>query len=291
MVSVAATAPRRHGETEGARATLRLGVVSYLNAAPLVYGLDRDPRFLLSLDVPSKVADLLHRGEVDLGMIPAIEYAVGDYELVPGVAMGSRGPVRSVNLYHPGPIESVRRVAVDVSSRTSVALLKVLLRERLGRDPEYVVLPPSVPRMLEVADAALVIGDRALYFEGQFEDGIERLDLGAEWHRLTGLPFVFAFWAGPAGVLTKDDVLRLQRALAEGLAATSEIAARYNPSGDGFTVPEGVDYASVNESYLRSNIVYAFGEAEVEGLREFYRRAHAIGLIPQVPELKFHGYR
>ncbi|HVR69576.1 MAG TPA: menaquinone biosynthesis protein [Vicinamibacteria bacterium] len=258
---------------------LRLGVVSYLNAAPTVHGLDRDPAFRLIRDVPSRVADLLHAGEVDLGLIPSIEYAAGDYAIVPGVAIGSRGPVRSVNLFHRVPLEAVRRVALDVSSRTSVALARVLLHERLGRDPEYVPSAPSVPAMLAGADAALVIGDHALYFEGPGD----RLDLGAEWTARTGLPFVFAFWAGPAGVVTPAGVARLQAALAAGLDALGAIASSYNGLG--------ASRAALNEAYLRGNIVYALGAAEAEGLREFYRRAHALGLVARVPELRFHGHR
>jgi chorismate dehydratase len=257
---------------------VRLGVVSYLNAAPTVYGLEHDPGFLLRRDVPSRVADLLHAGDVDLGLIPSIEYAAGDYAIVPGIAIGSRGPVRSVNLYHRVPLPEVRRVALDISSRTSLALTRVLLRERLGRDPEYVPSAPSMPGMLSDADAALVIGDHALYFEG----AIDRLDLGQEWTARTGLPFVFAFWAGPPGAVTPAGVARLQAALAAGLAALPAIAASYNGFGAG--------RGSLNEAYLRGNIVYALGEPEQAGLREFYRRAHALGLIPRVPGLRFHGH-
>jgi chorismate dehydratase len=259
--------------------TLRLGVVSYLNAEPLVYGLDREPGFRLERDLPSRVAQRLHAGEVDLGMIPSIEYAFGNYAIVPGVAIGSRGPVRSVNLFHPGPLEHVRRVALDTSSRTSVALTKVLLHERLGRDPEYVAMPPSLPDMLEAADAALLIGDPALYFEGE----VPRLDLGEEWEHVTGRPFVYAFWAGPLGAVSTGEVRRLQETLRQGVASVDAIAQSYN--GHGF----GRDHAAQNESYLRKNIVYGLGDAEAEGLREFYRRAHALGLIPRVPELRFHA--
>ena len=145
---------------------LRLGVVSYLNAAPTVHGLAGDPRFEIVRDVPSRIAARLHAGEIDLGLIPSIEYAEGDYAIVPGVAIASRGPVRSVMLLHRGPLDDIRRVAVDTSSRTSAALVRVLLRERLGRDPEYAPMPPDVPSMLNSADAALVIGDPALYYDG-----------------------------------------------------------------------------------------------------------------------------
>jgi chorismate dehydratase len=256
---------------------VRLGAVSYLNAAPLVHGLAEDPAFALTADLPSRVAEQLHAGAIDVGMIPAIEYARGDYAIVPGIAIGSRGPVRSVNLYLRGKLDQVRRVALDTSSRTSVALARILLRERLGRDPEYVHRPPSVEGMLAEADAALVIGDPALYASTD----AERLDLGEGWQILTGLPFVFAFWAGRLGTLTADHVERLQAALRSGLAELPRIAVSYNGHGAG--------RAELNESYLRSNIVYALGPEELAGLCEFYRRAHRQGIIPRIPELRFHG--
>jgi chorismate dehydratase len=242
-----------------------------------VHGLDADPAFRLEREVPSRVARRLHAGEVDLGLIPSVEYAFGDYAIVPGVGIASRGAVRSVCLFHHGPLERVRRVALDTSSRTSAALVRVLLRERLGRDPQYVPMGPSLVDMLAVADAALLIGDPALDHEGE----AARLDLGQAWLELTGLPFVFAFWAGRPGAVGPDGVRRLQEALASGLRALPEIAAA-QAGGD----PRR---AAKYEAYLRDNIVFRLGEEEQEGLREFYRRAHALGLIPAVPELRFHA--
>jgi chorismate dehydratase len=256
---------------------LRLGVVSFLNAAPTVYGLEGDSRFTIERDVPSRIAARLHAGEIDLGLIPSVEYAAGEYAIVPGVALASRGPVRSVLLLHRRPLESVRRVALDASSRTSAVLTRLLLRERLGRDPEYVGAPPDVSAMLSSADAALVIGDIALYYEGE----ARRLDLGTEWTALTGRPFVYAFWAGRPGAASAEHVAALQEAAAEGLRALRAVAATYNGHA-----PER---AALNEAYLRENIVYRLGEAEVAGLYEFYRRAEAAGLLPRVPELRFHG--
>lgn len=260
-------------------APLRLGVVSYLNAEPLVYGLAGDPGVVLERDLPARVAARLQAGELDLGMIPTAAYADGDYAIVPGVAIASRGPVRSVRIYHRGDLASVRRVALDTSSRTSVVLARVLLHEILDREPEYVPAAPDVEAMLEAADAALLIGDPALYDEGVRP----WLDLGEEWTRRTGLPFVYAFWAGPAGAASPAQVARLQAALADGVANVGRIAASYDGQGAG--------RAALNESYLRANIHYAFGPGEQAGVREFFRRAHDLRLIPRAPELRFHADR
>jgi chorismate dehydratase len=258
---------------------LRLGAVSYLNAEPLIHGLRDESRFELVSDVPARVAEMLRAGEVDVGMIPSIEYALGEYAIVPGVAIGSRGAVRSVVLLHERPLESLRSVALDTSSRTSVALVRILLRERLGRDPEYVEMAPDARAMLRRADAALLIGDPALYFDGP----ARRVDLGQAWYDATRLPFVFAFWAARPDALGDADVARLQQALAAGLRHVPQIASSYNGHGAG--------HAAENEAYLRDNIVFRFGEQEQAGLREFFRRAHDQGLIPRRPELRFHGAR
>lgn len=278
-MSTAAPPPLRASRAGGASSVLRLGAVSYLNARPLVHGLESEPGVRLERDLPSRVARRLHAGEVDLGMIPSIEYAFGRYDIVPGIAIGSRGAVRSVSLYHSRPLKDARRVALDTSSRTSVALVKVLLRERLGRDPEYVPMAPVLVDMLAVADAALLIGDPALDEESR----VSCLDVGEEWTRLTGLPFVYAFWAGPPGVVTPSGVARLQAALAEGLAAFPEIASAH-ANGTPARTP-------VYERYLRTNVVYRLGHEEIAGLMEFYRRAHALDLVPHHPELSFHADR
>ena len=265
--------------SRGARTAVRLAAVSYLNAAPLLHGLGDEGRFTIERAVPSLVAERLHAAGADVAMIPSIEYARGDYAIVPDVAITSRGNVRSVELFLRGRLEDVRTVAVDSGSRTSVALLKLVLRERLGRAPEYVVEPPDVGRMLERCDAALVIGDAALDYAGE----APRLDLGEAWQQLTGLPFVWAFWAGRPGVLRPEDVVRLQRAQAEGVAAAAEIARAWS-NGDAAR-------AERNERYLRHSISYRLGEAERAGLREFYKRAHAASLIPRLPEVLLHADR
>jgi chorismate dehydratase len=258
---------------------LRLGVVPYLNVAPMIHGLDGDPSVRLIRDVPSKLLKRLLAGEMDAGTVPSIDYvgAANELRIISGIAIASRGPVRSVRLVHWGLVEDVKTVALDSSSHTSVALLKVLLRERLGRDPEYVTCAPDLDAMLARADAALLIGDPALFSRGDHA----YLDLGAEWTALTGLPFVYAFWAARANVVSAAQVRRLKEALYAGQSAIPDIAAAYN--GAGSKQPE------LCESYLRENVSYRLGDEERRGLLEFYRRCQAQGLIDRVPELRFHG--
>jgi chorismate dehydratase len=278
VVSATAVAkPQPRADQQAPAHVVRLGAVSYLNAEPTVYGLEQEPGFRVERDLPARVAERLHAGEVDLGLVPSIEYAFGRYAIVPGVAIASRGPVRSVRLFHRGPIEGVKRVALDTSSRASASLVRVLLHARLGRDPEYVPMAPGLEAMLRAADAALLIGDPAL----DLESDVAALDLGDEWTRLTGLPFVYAFWAGPEGALDRAGVARLQEALASGLASLAEIARRQAHGNAART--------ATYEAYLRESISYRLGEPERAGLLEFYRRAHALSLIPGVPELRFHG--
>ena len=158
-------------------APVRIGAVEYLNARPLVHGLDRDPRFEVRYHIPALCAELLHRGERDLGIIPSIEYlrgpgGPGNYRIVPEVVISSRGPVASVALFTTRDMRDVRTVALDASSRTSVALTRVMCARVFGIAPEFESQGPDLAAMLSRADAALVIGDKALYLEpGPLEVG------------------------------------------------------------------------------------------------------------------------
>ena len=224
-----------------AGSVIRLGAVGYLNARPLVYGLDRAPEFSLRFDVPSRCAALLHEGQIDVGLIPSIEYlhhpqgrAAGGYRIVPDLAIASRGPVASVAIYTTKPIADVRSIAMDTSSRTSVALVRVLCARAFHIHPEVHPCPPDLRAMLIGADAALIIGDNALFMEaGVAQLALEKIDLGDAWTKMTGLPFVYAFWAGRPGALTASQVAALQVARDNGVARASEIAAAYCPGDAG----------------------------------------------------------
>jgi chorismate dehydratase len=259
---------------------IRLGAVGYLNARPLTWALDRAPdRWRIRYDVPAVCAALLHAGEVDLGLIPSVEYLQApDYRFVPGVGIGSRGAVRSVALFTHMPVHAVRRIALDTSSRTSVALIKVLCRHRFHIEPEFVAHGPDLDAMTRAADAGLLIGDPALDAdEGAL--GLQKIDLGEEWTAMTGLPFIYAAWTGRPGAVTDADLRALQEAQSEGVQATDAIAAEYG-RGDAAATARAA-------TYLRDNVKYGLGPDDAAGLQLFLDYAVDLGLAPHRRTLAF----
>jgi chorismate dehydratase len=261
-------------------AAIRLGAVDYLNARPLVYGLEqRTDLFALHFDAPSRCATLLHEGAIEVGMIPSIEFQRGaaPYLIVPGMGIVSYGPVASVALFTAKRIGEVRSIAVDTSSRTSTGLLRVLCREKFDIEPEFVPMPPAIDSMIERSDGALVIGDPALYLDHRAA-GLGKIDLGEEWTGLTGLPFVWAFWAGRPGVLSAAALAALIEARDAGVAASDAIADQYC----------GPERAALGRAYLRDNIQYVLDERAAAGLRKYYELAAKYGLIDVVRPAVFY---
>jgi chorismate dehydratase len=249
---------------------VHLGAVDYLNARPLVYGLElRNDLFTVRFDTPSKCAALLHEGSIDVGMIPTIEYLRGqDYRVVPNVGIVSDGPVASVALFSTKPVDQVRTIAADTSSRTSNALLRILCFEVFGIDADFEPIPPDIPAMLRSCDAALVIGDPALFYDYN-ATGVLKTDLGERWTALTGLPFVWAFWAGRPDALPRRSVAELIAARDAGVETFDGIAAAYC----------GPERAALGRAYLRENIYYTLGEREQGGLRRYYELAEKHGIV------------
>lgn len=261
---------------------LRLGAVSYLNTKPLVYGLDAIPgQFEVRFDVPAKCADLLHEGQVDLGLIPAIEFLRGseDYWIVPGVAIASEGDVASVAVFSKKPIEQIQSIALDLSSRTSVALTRILCARRWNIAPTFTPAAPDLATMLASADAALVIGDPAMAIDAPAL-GLRKFDLGGEWHALTGLPFVYAMWTGRRGAASPAQCAALRHAREQGEANLPLIADRV---GEGDAVRAGLALR-----YLRDNLKYGLGEREAAGLRRFHELGVEVGLVPALKPLNFY---
>ncbi|CAN5879979.1 hypothetical protein BH24ACI5_BH24ACI5_24090 [soil metagenome] len=259
---------------------IRLGAVDYLNARPLVHGLEKRPElFSLRFDPPSRCAVLLHDNEIDIGMIPAIEYCRGpEFCIVPEMGIVSARTVASVAVFVKKPVEQVRTIAVDTSSRTSNALLRILCRERFGIAPEFRPMPPDADAMLAVCDAALIIGDPALFLDPSAK-GVVKLDLGEYWNDMTGLPFVWAFWAGRPGMASPEALKAFRQARDAGVAAADAIAASFCGPGR----------AALGQAYLRDNIQYLMGDREIAGLRKYYELAARHGLIDAVRAPVFYA--
>ena len=279
-LTTAPAAPEAPEAPEAPATVVRLGAVSYLNTKPLVHGLEERPElFSVRFDVPAQCAALLHEGRVDLGLIPAIEYLRGDYRIVPGVAIGSNGSIASVAVFSTVPVERIKTLALDISSRTSVALTRILCVRHWGIAPKLTPGEPNLQAMLARADAALIIGDPALQIDPA-ASGVLKIDLGSEWRALTGLPFVYAMWSGREGVAAASHVAELNAARDRGVAAVAAIAAAAS-GGD-------QQRERLLLQYLGDNLKYGLGDAELAGLRRFYELAAEQGLVPGLRDLRFY---
>jgi chorismate dehydratase len=266
---------------------LRISAISYLNTAPLMWDFEHGSagrEFDVSYTLPSDCARALEAGTADIGIIPAAAYAqVPGLMTLPGVAIASRRPVRSILLVSRVPVEQIRTVALDTSSMTSVALTKILFEKWLGGERTFASMAPNIEEMLAHHDAALVIGDPALQID---RSRYLTLDLAEEWIRYTGKPFVFAFWA------VRQDALR-------EAAPSQDLAAVFQQSRDHGLEPASLDQIArewaprlgLNQSdvrsYLTKNIYYYLDPLCLEGLQLFYRYAAEIGALPAAPEICF----
>lgn len=259
---------------------IRIGAVNYLNTKPLICDLEQlAPAAELVLEVPSRLADNLAAGRLDVALIPVIEYfRAGCYSIVPGIAIASRGPVLSVTLFSRKPWPEIRTVALDEGSRTSAALCQVLLRKRHGADVNVIPLP--LDRLAESVDtdAVLLIGDRAMRaclpgFQYAF-------DLGQEWHDWVGLPFVYAVWAVREGIDLGPVAAALHEARRRGIDRIGPIAHDEAPR-------LGLD-AGFCRRYLANIIHFDFGPREQAGLHHYYMLACELGLARRGVSVEFY---
>ncbi|MDB4979489.1 MAG: hypothetical protein JWM82_241, partial [Myxococcales bacterium] len=263
---------------------LRIAAVSFLNARPITYALERglgEDRFELSFELPSRCAQLLAAGDVDVGLIPAAAYAESTIPLrvVPGIAIASLGSVRTVLLVSDVPWGELDEIVLDGASRSSAALLKLLCRDR-GLTPRFREIPHD--QVLGAASGrtgALVIGD-AGFVAAKAHPHV--IDLGEAWRETTGLPFVYAVWAGRPGVLGADEIGILQQSLSEGLVHRAEIARAWAEAGQ-----KDPGAPALYERYLTENIRYRLGAEELSGVAAFFERGHAAGLFPERARLRF----
>src|SRR5687768_4132839 len=260
------------------REVLRVGSVSFLNAKPLIYGLDDSPDLELGLDVPSRLLDDLRAARFDVALLPVI-----DYQRMPGLRLltsggiGCDGPTLTVRVFSAVPVERIRTLACDTDSHTSVALARVVLAERHGVRPEFIPLEGAATG--HAPDAArLLIGDKVVCEEPA---GLpHQLDLGEEWKCLTGLPFVFAAWMARPGVDLRDLPARLESAKHEGLRHVDEIVRRH-------AVPRGWPAAQARR-YLTEHLKFDIGPRQVEAIRLFHRLAAEHGVIETCRDIALH---
>ena len=245
---------------------MRVGSVPYLNAKPLVWGLDPE---LVTYEVPSKLASMLKEGELAAGMVSSVACFLNpDLQIAPDMSISCIGPAESVKLFHEGDLQSIRTVALDTSSLTSVLLAKVILKERYGLCPKFVNLPPILDLMLEICDGAVTIGDTTMQApQGKWRE----LDLGSEWHELTGLPFVFAVWAVNPRLAEPGLVKILQESKAHGLCSLDEIS---ESEAKRLNLP-----FEVCHHYLSEIMNYDLTEQHIEALNLFRAKAKEHGFI------------
>ncbi len=263
---------------------IRIGAVSYLNTKPLIHSLQSrlGSRGELTLALPSVLADDLHCGRLDVALIPSVEYFRGsDYRVVSDAAIACRGPVWSVRLLSRVPVPTIRRLALDEGSRTSAAMVGILLREMYGLSPETVPLAMDQSPEAVDADAILMIGDRAMHpARGVYR---EIWDLGDRWCRWTELPFVFAMWVArtngssaesriPSQELDELAVI-LEASRDDGLANLEWIAQNESAT-------HGLTKEDVHR-YFAENLHFRLGPGELLGLEAFRSKALALGLIPE----------
>ena len=263
--------------------TIRIGAVSYLNTKPLVYRLEElAPDAEIVYDFPSRLAVELAAGELDVALIPSIEFFQDPrYTIVSDACIGCRGPVLSVKFFSRVAIEKIRRVSLDEGSRTSIALVRVLLQQRYGIEPELESLPIGATAQDSDADAVLLIGDRAIH--QPVADFVEVWDLGDEWCRWSELPFVFAMWVAHVGKDLRGTELALDAARDAGIRCLDKIAERE-------AVEVGLSPAQCL-TYLRDNLYFHLGPRELRGLALFYEHAAALGITPPGRDLSFAASR
>lgn len=244
--------------------------VSYLNTVPLIWGALHGPQrteIELSFAVPSLCADRVANGIADVGLVPVYEVDRIGLDFYPGLGIGSRGAVRSILLISKTDPRRIRRLATDSGSRTSVQLARIVLAEKYGAIPEVFSADPDLDRMLEQADAALLIGDAALAVD-PVECPLLCLDLGEEWTGLTGLPMVFALWAGRKEALTVSLGASLRASAMFGLSRLDEVVAS-EAAARGLPVP-------LVQQYFTRNVQFLLGPEDEEGMRTYLQMARAI---------------
>ena len=259
-----------------------IGVIDTLEFQPLLYGIKNKlikHQFELLNTDPAGSARSLREGETELSLIPAVEYArtKETWNIIPGICINCSGSVLNVQLFFKKGLKDLKKIAVDNQAPSAAILLKILMREKYTMSPDYLEMTADLEHMLDQADAALIAGDKALEYYQQHQS---RLDLNDEWVDLTGLPFIYSFWAGREFTITPEEVRLIRKSFDLGLRNVEHICKDY-------AAQHGADWVFYHD-FLTKNISYNFDERGKEGLMEFYNYAFFFGYTEFIPDLHFY---
>jgi chorismate dehydratase len=259
---------------------ITLATVSYLNARPLVDGLEHEPDVQVMRRVPSALLETLESGSAQIALCPVIDYqrSARELEIVPVGAIGCDGPALTVRLFSRHPADRLDEIAVDGDSHTSVALLSIVLQHRFGRRPALHRLEPGNPDPHPAA--VLLIGDKVITDPPDRNLYPHEIDLGEAWRELTGTPFVFATWMTPAGAALGGLPRRLERIRRDNSGRLADIAARH-ARADGWR-------EELAARYLSRNLRYEIGASEIAAIEEFWRQCRELGLIDELRPMRLY---
>ncbi|HEX4794168.1 MAG TPA: menaquinone biosynthesis protein [Humisphaera sp.] len=259
---------------------LRVGSVSFLNAKPLIYGLENSDALELSLDVPSRLLDGLVQQRLDIALLPVIDYQrMAGLRILTAGGIGCDGPTLTVRIFSPVPIERIGVLACDIDSHTSVALARIILARQFGITPELAELryerrPTADKSVCPTGKSALLlIGDKVVCEEPR--DLPYQLDLGEAWKKLTGLPFVFAAWMARSDIELGTLPKLLTEAKTAGLTHIDQIIRQY-------ALPRGWP-PEIARKYLTHHLNFDIGQRQIQAIKLFHELAHAQGVLTQPP--------
>jgi chorismate dehydratase len=259
-----------------------IGLTNSLIYLPLIYGIDHN---LVKHDFGISYGDIvenaikLREGEIELGIISSLEYALKKetWQIVPDLCISSPQKIKHVQLFFKKGLKDIRKVAIDKNATNEAILLKIVMREKFLMTPEYTILESDLENMLSKAEAALIVGDQALNYYGAYPN---RLDLNDEWMDFTGLPFVYAFWAGREITITTDDLKMLHASYHLGINNLEKISKDYAKNHQ--------ENWTFYHDFFTQNLSYTFSDLEKDGLNEFYNYAFFYGFTEFIPELHFY---
>ena len=259
-----------------------IGLTDSLVYLPLIYGINHNlvrHDFGVSFGSIIENAIKLREGEIELGIISSLDYALKKetWHIVPNLCISSIQRIKHVQLFFKKGLKDIRKVAVDKNATSEAILLKILMREKFLMSPDYIEMEPDLEKMLLDTEAALIVGENSLNY---YRTHRNRLDLNEEWLDMTGLPFVYAFWAGREFTITSNDLNVIQSSFDLGIKNLEKISKNY--------AKKHQESWAFYHDFFTQNLSYSFSDQEKDGLNEFYTYAFFYGFTEFIPDLHFY---